>query len=96
LAGEDVAVVAIYTYNPFCIQGGQASLGGDSQKSSQHIHIRGSGSMETVMRFLQEVLAFLVKIMSSSNELLVITVACILSIIGFIVLSKRALGSAFL
>jgi len=52
--------------------------------------------METVMRFLQEVLAFLVKIMSSSNELLVITVACILSIIGFIVLSKRALGSAFL
>lgn len=45
--------------------------------------------METVMRFLQEVLAFLVKIMSSSNELLVITVACILSIIGFIVLYKK-------
>lgn len=45
--------------------------------------------METVTSFLQEALTFLAKIMSSSNELLVVTVACVLSIIGFIVLYKK-------
>ena len=45
--------------------------------------------METVTSLLQEALAFLVEIMGSSNELLVVTVACVLSIIGFIVLYKK-------
>ena len=45
--------------------------------------------METVTSLLQEALAFLVEIMGSSNELLVVTAACVLSIIGFIVLYKN-------
>ena len=45
--------------------------------------------METVTSLLQEALAFLVEIMGSSNELLVVTAACVLSIIGFIVLYKK-------
>jgi uncharacterized membrane protein YhhN len=45
--------------------------------------------METVTNLLQEALAFLAKIMSSSYELLVVTIACVLSIIGFIVLYKK-------
>ena len=45
--------------------------------------------METVTSLLQETLAFLVEIMGSSNELLVVTAACVLSIIGFIVLYKK-------
>ena len=45
--------------------------------------------METVTNLLQEALAFLAKIMSSGYELLVVTIACVLSIIGFIVLYKK-------
>ena len=45
--------------------------------------------METVTSLLQETLAFLVEIMGSSNELLVVTAACVLSIIGFIVLYTK-------
>jgi len=45
--------------------------------------------METMTRSLEEVLAFLATMISSSNELLVIVAACVLSIIGFIVLYKK-------
>jgi uncharacterized membrane protein YhhN len=45
--------------------------------------------METVTNLLQEALTFLAKIMSSSYEPLVVTVACVLSITGFIVLYKK-------
>ena len=45
--------------------------------------------METMTRFLEDVLAFLDTIMTSSNELLVIVAACVLSVIGFIVLYKK-------
>jgi len=45
--------------------------------------------METMTRFQEEVLGFLDTMLSSSNEILVMLAACVLSVIGFIVLYKR-------
>jgi len=45
--------------------------------------------METMTRFLEEVLAFVVTMMSYSNELTAIAAGCVLSIIGFMVLYKK-------
>ena len=45
--------------------------------------------METMIRFLEEVLAFLVPIISSTKEMSVIVPSCVFSIIGFIALYKK-------
>ena len=45
--------------------------------------------MKTTMSFLEKSLAFLDTIIPSGNEVLVVMAACVLSIIGFIVLYKK-------
>ena len=45
--------------------------------------------METMIRFLEEVLAFLVPVITSTKEMSVIVASCGFSIIGFIALYKK-------